>query len=79
MIDLKDTTHQIRDAQRSFALLYEDPDYILPEKYAAFRDALVELTELLEAGQELRLYLANRVGSMSENLREIAKERQSDD
>ena len=57
----------------------DNPDFTLPEKFETLRAALVENTTELEALQEIREFLKEKIGNMGADLQRIELERLTDD
>lgn len=57
----------------------DNPDFTLPEKFDKLRGTLVETTQALEALQEIREFLKEKIGIMGADLQRIELERLTDD
>ena len=57
----------------------DNPDFTLPEKFEKLRAQLVFSTTALEALQEIREFLKEKIGIMGADLQRIELERLTDD
>ena len=66
-------------AKKEIADYLDNPDFTLPEKFDKLRKTLVETTTALEALQEIREFLKEKIGIMGADLQRIELERLTDD